>query len=404
MLKKLFALLLCLVLSFGVANSLLAELHGLDVSASSINEDKQKLAELQNKLIAIKNNMDKLDKDKSEIDVNTQTMLAEKILLEQEYALLNDQMNTISAIIAEYDGILDKTAEEKVAKEKELEDQLDEFGVLLVELYKHRNYNKFDIFLKSDSYSAYVSYVEYMEHILKSSDTMIENINQNIDSIEEREKEYEDASVKLNEKEKELKASQADLDKKSAEIDKLLEENQGKLDITDEERKKMEEEEQKLLEEITKMQQQIKDKVSATYNGQFSWPFASNVSYRITSRFGSRSNPFNGGYEHHNGLDIVCAKGTPIRAVDAGIVTYAGNRGAFGNVVFIEHGGGLTTIYAHCDSVLVSAGTKVLKDQVIARVGATGQVTGVHLHFAVSKNGVYVDPEKYLPTYFTKGQ
>ena len=274
---------------------------------------------------------------------------------------------------------------------------------MLVELYKNGSYSKFDMFLQSDSYSSYVSYVEYMEHILKSSDAMIKGINENITTIKDREKEYSEASVKLAEKEKELKASQLELDKKAKELDEKLGENRDKLTFTEDEKKQMELEEQKLLEEISKIQQQIKDKVSATYNGQFSWPFASNVDCRITSRFGSRSNPFNGSYEHHNGFDIVCDRGTPIRAVDSGIVTYAGNRGAFGNVVFIEHGGGLTTIYAHCDSVLISAGAKVLKDQVIARVGDTGQVTGVHLHFAVSKNGNYVDPEKYLPTYFTKG-
>jgi len=405
MLKKLFALLLCVVITLSLGNSLLAELRGFTVSASntSINEDKQRLAELQNKLNAIKNNIVTLEQNKNNIDAQTQTMLQEKLLLEQEYSLLNDQINTISAIISEYDGILDKTAEEKDAKEKELDLQLDEFGVLLVELYKNSDYSKFDIFLKSDSYSSYVSYVEYMEHILKSSDAMIKQINENINTIEEREKEYEDASLKLTEKEKALKASQTELDKKNEELDKLLGENRDKLEFTDQEKAQMKVEEQNLLAEISKLQQQIQDKVSATYNGQFSWPFASNVTFRITSRFGSRSNPFNGSYEYHNGLDIVCARGTAIRAVDAGVVTYAGHRGAFGNVVFIEHGGGLTTIYAHCDSLLVSAGTKVLRDQVIARVGDTGQVTGVHLHFAVSKNGSYVDPENYLPTYFTKG-
>lgn len=405
MLKKLFALLLCVVITLGVGNSLLAELSGFAISAAgtSINEDKQRLAELQAKLKAIKNNISTLDQSRENIDTQTQTMLQEKLLLEQEYSLLNDQINTISAIITEYDSILDKTAEEKLAKEQELGVQLDEFGVLLVELYKNKDYSKFDIFLKSDSYASYVAYVEYMEHILKSSDTMIQQINENITAIGEREKEYEEASLKLTEKEKELKASQKELDSKNEELDRLLGENRDKLEFTEEEKAQMKVEEQNLLAEISKLQQQIQDKVSATYNGQFSWPFASNVDYRITSRFGSRTNPFNGGYEHHNGLDIVCARGTAIRAVDAGVVTYAGHRGAFGNVVFIEHGGGITTIYAHCDSLLVSAGAKVLKDQVIARVGDTGQVTGVHLHFAVSKNGSYVNPEDYLPTYFTKG-
>lgn len=403
--KKLLSLLLCLclTLAFGFSAFEKLELMAKAAGNTTINEDKQHLADLQNKLNAIKNNMNSLEQNKAQINAATQTMLEEKMLLEQEYTLISDQIDTITAIIEEYDAILEKTAADKVEKEQALENQLDEFGTLLVELYKNGDDSKFDIFLQSDSYSSYVSYVEYMEHILKSSDAMIKDINETINGINEREKEYEDASGKLKEKESELEESKKDLELKDKELDEKLGENRDRLELTEEEKNQMEKEEQELLKEIAQIQQQIKDKVAATYNGQFSWPFASNVGFKITSRFGLRSNPFNGSPEYHNGLDIVCTKGTAIRAVDAGVVTYSGYRGAFGNVVFIEHGGGLTTIYAHCDSLLVSAGAKVLKDQVIARVGATGQVTGAHLHFAVSKNGSYVDPEKYLPTYFTKG-
>lgn len=403
--KKLLSLLLCFCLSLAFFAGAFERLELMAEAASntSISEDKQHLADLQKKLNAIKNNMNALEQNKGAINAATQTMLEQKMMLEQEYTLISDQIDTITAIMEEYDTILEKTAAEKVEKEQALDGQLDEFGTLLVELYKNGDDSKFDIFLQSDSYSSYISYVEYMEHILKSSDAMIKDINDTINGIADREKEYEDASKKLKEKEGELEKSQKDLVAKNKELDEKLGENRDQLELTEEEKNQMEKEEQELLKEIAQIQQQIKDKVAATYSGQFSWPFASNVGYSISSRFGMRANPFNGSPEFHNGLDIVCAKGTAIRAVDAGIVTYSGYRGAFGNVVFVEHGGGITTVYAHCDSLLVSAGAKVLKDQVIARVGATGQVTGAHLHFAVSKNGSYVDPEKYLSTYFTKG-
>lgn len=401
--KKLLSFLLCFVIWVGFTEASFEDISIPAEADTSINDDKQKLAELQAKLNAIKGNINTLEQNKNDINSATQTLLEEKKLLEQELLLISDQINTISAMIAEYDTILEKIADEKGQKEKDLDAQLDEFGTLLVELYINGDDSKFDIFLQSDSYSSYVSYVEYMEQIIKSSDSMINDINDTIDGISQREEEYEDASKKLVEKEDELDESKKTLETKNKELDDKIGEFGEKIEFSEKEKEQMKIEEQEILDEINKLQQQIKDKVSATYNGQFSWPFASNVSYYISSRFGSRSNPFNGSLEHHNGLDIVCAKGTAIRAVDAGVVTYSGNRGAFGNVVFIEHGGGLTTIYAHCDSLLVSAGTRVLKDQVIARVGRTGNVTGVHLHFAVSKNGVYVNPENYLPTYFTQG-
>lgn len=402
MLKKLLIVLICFSLCFcGVGSTYVGEPTKVSAANTSVNEDKQRLAELQNKLNGIKNNINNLEQKKENINTETQTILAQKLLLEEEYSLLSNQIDTIAAIMAEYESIMDKIEEERKEKEKELKKQLDEFGTLLVELYKNGDDSKFDIFLQSDSYSSYISYVEYMEHILKSSDTMITDINDTITAIEERKNDYAEASAKLKEKETELEAAKLVLDGKSAEMDQKLEELKENLPSEDD-IAAMEKDEQDLLKEIEQLKQQIQDKLNAS-SGKFSWPFASNVSYYISSPFGWRDNPFvSGRKEFHNGIDIVCAKGTAIRAVDAGIVTYSGYRGAFGNVVFVEHGGGYTTIYAHCDSLLVTAGTKVLKDQAIARVGATGQVTGVHLHFAVSKNGSYVDPAKYLPSAYLR--
>lgn len=403
MFKRMLTLLLCLVLFTGFAyNGLAGVKLGVTVVGSTIAEDRQKIAELQEKLDGIKNNLTTLEKNKDKINADTQTILEQKLVLDQEYTLIMSEISTISDMIVEFESMLENTATEKADKEVALEKQLDEFSTLLVELYKNGDDSKFDMFLKSDSYSSYVSYVEYMEHILKSGDAMIKDINQTITDIGEREKEYTETAAQLVKKEDDLLTAKQDLIDKQAEMDKKLGENLENVEFTDKEKAEMEKAEQDLLKEIADLQKQMQDKISASYNGKFSWPIVGSAGY-ITSNFGWRDNPFNGTPEYHNGLDIAgVPKGTGIRVADDGVVTYAGNRGAFGNVVFVEHGGGITTIYAHCDSLLVSYGATVKKDQVIARVGATGQVTGVHLHFAVSKNGSYVDPKQYLPTYFTQ--
>lgn len=405
MLKRTILVLLCFCLCIPFAASA-PHREVTEVNAASnttINQDKQQLAELQNKLNNIKNNLSELEKDKQNSNTLTQTLLEEKIQLEKEYTLINDQVNTISDIITGYNSIIETAETDRAKMEANLKKQLDDFGIVLVELYKNGDDSKFEIFLRSDSYYSYISYVEYMEQILKSSDMMIEDIKATIADIEQRKQDHEEAKVKLEEKMGELEIAKKELEAKDKELDEKLGEERDKIEFTDKEKEEYKRQEEELLKDIQKLQQQIKDKLAASYTGSFSWPFASNVSYWISSRFGIRTDgPFTS-YEHHNGLDIVCARYTPIRAVDNGIVTYAGNRGAFGNVVFVEHDGGLTTIYAHCDSLLVTAGTKVLKDQVIARVGSTGQSNGYHLHFAVQKNGVYVDPEKYLPPVYTKG-
>lgn len=110
----------------------------------------------------------------------------------------------------------------------------------------------------------------------------------------------------------------------------------------------------------------------------------------ITSRFGSRSRGL------HTGLDIATSGGTPIKAAAMGVVTYAGYKGSYGNLVVISHGNGIETYYAHCRKIYVNAGDSVAQGTVIAGVGTTGNSTGNHLHLEIRVNGVAKNPQNYL--------
>ena len=121
-------------------------------------------------------------------------------------------------------------------------------------------------------------------------------------------------------------------------------------------------------------------------SGRFSWP----VSGRITSRYGYRGKSF------HSGIDIANSKGTTVRASDSGTVTFAGRKSNYGNLVIINHGGGIETYYAHLNSISVSVGDKVEKGEKIGTVGTTGRTTGPHLHFEVRVNGAHKNPLNYL--------
>ena len=118
----------------------------------------------------------------------------------------------------------------------------------------------------------------------------------------------------------------------------------------------------------------------------FIWP----VNGPVTSPFGMRWGRM------HTGIDIGVADGTPIHAAAAGRVIYAGWMDGYGNLVFIDHGSGLSTGYAHQSSVAVSNGETVAQGQVIGYVGCTGHCFGPHLHFEVRVNGAPVDPLGYL--------
>jgi len=123
-------------------------------------------------------------------------------------------------------------------------------------------------------------------------------------------------------------------------------------------------------------------------SGHFIWP----VNGPVVSGFGMRWHPILGGYRMHTGIDIAASYGDPIVASDDGTVIMADWYGGYGEAIVVAHGNGLSTLYAHCSSMLVSKGMNVQRGQLIGRVGATGYATGPHLHFEIRVNGVPVNP------------
>lgn len=116
----------------------------------------------------------------------------------------------------------------------------------------------------------------------------------------------------------------------------------------------------------------------------------------IGSGFGSRVDPFSGQMSMHAGLDFAAPVGTPILAAAGGVVSAAEVNAAFGNMLVIDHGNGLQTLYAHASRLDVRAGEIVRKGQQIGRVGSTGRSTGSHLHFEVHVNGRPQNPAHFL--------
>lgn len=123
------------------------------------------------------------------------------------------------------------------------------------------------------------------------------------------------------------------------------------------------------------------------------WP----IEAPITSGFGPRVHPISGTARLHAGLDLAAATGTPIQAAADGTVIQSGWRGGYGTTVEVDHGDGLTTLYAHQSVLHVAQGEQVRAGEVIGEVGSTGASTGPHLHFETREDTVPVDPLTHLP-------
>ena len=115
-----------------------------------------------------------------------------------------------------------------------------------------------------------------------------------------------------------------------------------------------------------------------------------------SSGFGYRVHPIWNDVRFHYGTDVAANAGEEILAFADGTVGLAGESGGYGNCIVIDHGGGWTTLYAHCSTILTQAGRSVTAGEKIALVGATGEATGPHLHFELRHDGVYYNPEYYI--------
>ena len=122
------------------------------------------------------------------------------------------------------------------------------------------------------------------------------------------------------------------------------------------------------------------------------WPIAG----WLSSSYGNRRDPFNGGPDFHPGLDISADRGTPVRATADGTVGSAGYNGAYGNSILITHGFGIETRFGHLSGYAVSVGQQIRRGDVIGYVGSTGRATAAHLHYEILVNGSPINPLRLL--------
>jgi hypothetical protein len=120
----------------------------------------------------------------------------------------------------------------------------------------------------------------------------------------------------------------------------------------------------------------------------------------ITSKYGFRSHPLMDGSVFHYGLDISNVTGTPIQVTADGVVVYSGIQRGYGNVIVVSHGYGYSTLYGHLSERLVEVDSRVVRGQIIGKMGNTGNSTGTHLHYEVHFNGRQINPKQYLADYF----
>lgn len=294
-------------------------------------------------------------------------------------------------------------------KEKDLAEKQKLLEERLVASYMNGKNTYMDA-LFSGGLANFVSNYESIKQIAEYDNNLMADVKNTKTELENERNKVETAKKEKETKSAELKKLKSE---KEAKVNNLTDEQkqiQAQMDEYDSQMKILEQKEKAIAEAARRKAEQEKSNNSnknnntgsnnnggsTTPTGTFQWPVPS--SHTITSNYGYRIHPISGTKKLHAGIDIGAPGGSNIVAADAGTVVLSsfGYNGGYGNYVIISHGNGITTRYAHCSNLFVSAGESVSKGQVIAAVGSTGASTGNHCHFEVRINGESKNPLNYL--------
>lgn len=382
--------ILCIVLAFIIICTYITVVYAEDNTTDNTNNSN--LTDLQTQQQDLQDQLqqshEELEEVQSQLSENLQQIekLDERIRQsENEIEELDAQVKALQEEIAGIQSQLD-VAQKNYEKQKNIMEKR------LIAIYEAGDTKYLDVLLSSKNISEFLSNYYLITEIASVDKDLL-------DEVEAEKKEIELAKQEL-EKNQESLAVALQTQTKTATVlqnTKALRENYISR-LSDEEKAK-----QAQIDEMTEQYEAVNNQILelATQGlnidyigGVLAWPVPGYT--KITSNYGMRVHPITGQYKLHTGVDISAPIGANFVAANDGIVTKAEYNTAYGNMVMIDHGGGISTLYAHGSEILVTVGQTVKKNDAILKVGSTGYSTGPHAHFEVRINGVVTDPLPYI--------
>jgi murein DD-endopeptidase MepM/ murein hydrolase activator NlpD len=356
-------------------------------AADQLSDYQKKLQRAVSEQKEVKKQIEKTEKDLSwnkkkrdELVRELETLGLQKEEVEQQVQLLESTICSLDESIA--------------MAEQEYNEKLDLLKRRLrVMLKKSTTVWQLNELLACKNINEFFVRVRYMQEIAENDQRLLDSVEKKKLEIEElkAQKQYEMDNCVAQVKQYMQQIEQMQVSRSA--LDQNIKSAQKTLKQYEEEQARLEQDSKELEELIKKYQSSN----SVYRGGDLIWPMPTNKA--IHSYYGNRLHPIYKVWKMHTGIDIGAAWDEHIVAAGDGIVIFAGTKSGYGNTVIIDHGGGITTLYAHINKrgILVSAGQEVKAGQVIGKAGMTGTATGPHLHFEVRKNGKHQNPLEYVP-------
>ena len=358
------------------------------------NNQTQTSTDLQTQRQEIQNQLDEangqLDGVQSDLSENLQQIEKLDNKIETAETELNEQESKITKLKESIEQIENElnTVSEKYDKQKEL------FQKRMVEIYEAGETRYLDILLKSKSLSDFLSSYYIISQLAEIDNNII-------DELGDKKNKIDLSKRKLENEKKELVTIIENQTKVARTLQNTKKIRESFIEKLSDEEKELQAKIDEINEQYAQINKQILalalDGIDTAYiGGELAWPVPGYT--KITSPYSMRVHPITGQYKMHTGVDISAPTGANFIAANDGIVTKAQFNTAYGNMVIVDHGGGISTLYAHGSEILVEVGQNVKRGDAVLKVGSTGYSTGPHAHFEVRINGMPTNPMPYITT------
>lgn len=363
--------------------------------------------DLTNQLSNIQQQLTNEANKKSEAEKTIGTVYEQLHAIQIELDTATADLKQVQADRIRLDQDITKTEAELKAAQERLQSREKVFYKRVRDIYINGRLSYLDVVVGSKDFSDFANRMEMLKRILQADMGLINTIKTEREEIASKKAKLEADRAKVLELEKVAQEKQTIINQKKAERQAVLERAMNDRDTADRAYNEL----MASSASITAMLQQRAAEraaaaAAASQGGsgggatttwvQGTGQLAAPVNAPITSDFGWRIHPIYGTSRLHAGTDFGVDEGTPVHAADGGVVVEAGWISGYGYTVIIDHGNGMSTLYAHNSDVAVSPGQTVSKGQVVSYSGNTGGSTGPHLHFEVRINGEPTDPMGYL--------
>lgn len=412
--KRLLSIILCVSLIFSFGTAFAEETPPMyePTEEERIEEEMKKYEEFMQKEMEAERLQDRynqLEQTLKSVEQKLKDAQNKKNSAVNKRSAVKAEINTIQAQIDnlnEQMDILNSQIEmqeiEIVNKEMEIEESQAKFEYRLVANQSAGTIDIFKLLFSSASFSDFLTSLETIRQFADYDTTLVKKLNADKKALEDARTQLEESKASLNDVMCQAEEKRAELDAKYKELNGEVYSLQALADAYAKDKETIEQGMEDAQAELEAIYAGLIS--SGEYvGGEFTWPVPS--THYISSEYGNRTFKINGGWysDFHTGIDFSGGGcyGKEIVAANAGTVTYVKTTyvqgKGYGKYLIIDHGGGKSTLYAHCSSIAVKEGQHVAKGQTVAYIGSTGFSTGAHLHFEIRINGKHVDPLPYMP-------